>query len=86
MAHEIRQKRLSGVDAQTEQWLKEHTIQDLRDLVFELYNRGEDVSDMVRLVNDLEAMAQGLMIESRIEAAHEETEFDYIADTEMAVA
>lgn len=38
------------------EWMKTHTLQDIKDLVFELYAMGEDVSELVAIVNELEEM------------------------------
>ena len=37
-------------------WMRTHTIKDIKDLVFELYSMGEDVSELVAVVNELEEM------------------------------
>ncbi len=37
-------------------WMRTHTMKDIKDLVFELYSLGEDVSEIVALVNELEEM------------------------------
>ncbi|MBI5000656.1 MAG: hypothetical protein HZB92_03900 [Euryarchaeota archaeon] len=86
--HDIRQKRLLGVDAAMEQWLREHSVQDLRDLVFEMYNMGEDTSEMVRVVNDYESLTNELMAQSRAEAGTDIDidVFEYMTGTEKAVA
>jgi len=49
--------RISG-DAGLE-WLKTHTLQDIRNLTNELSNYGEDVTELVNAVNDLELLARG---------------------------
>ena len=38
------------------EWMKTHTMSDIKDLVFELYSLGEDVSELVAIVNELEEM------------------------------
>jgi len=38
------------------EWMKTHTMKDMKDLVFELYAMGEDVSELVAIVNELEEM------------------------------
>ncbi|MEK6838880.1 MAG: hypothetical protein AABY08_03980 [Candidatus Thermoplasmatota archaeon] len=56
--------RISG-DAGLE-WLKTHTLQDIRNLANELSNSGEDVIELVNPVNDLELLARGrVAIEAR---------------------
>jgi len=37
-------------------WLSTHTLQDIRDLAQELSDRGEDVTDLVGAVNELEEL------------------------------
>ena len=37
-------------------WMRTHTMKDIKDLVFELYSLGEDVSELVAVVNELEEM------------------------------
>jgi len=37
-------------------WMRTHTMSDIKDLVFELYALGEDVSELVAVVNELEEM------------------------------
>ncbi len=39
-----------------EEWMKTHTMSDIKDIVFELYSMGEDVSELVAIVNELEDM------------------------------
>ncbi len=53
----IRTKVLRNLDSGMEDWMKAHSIQDLRDIVFEMYNRGEDISDMVDLVHEMDEIA-----------------------------
>lgn len=37
-------------------WMRTHTMSDIKDLVFELYSLGEEVSELVAIVNELEDM------------------------------
>ena len=39
-----------------DKWLSTHTLQDIRDLAQELSDRGEDVTDLVGAVNELEEL------------------------------
>ena len=50
-------RTLRGVDRDMMDWMRYHTIQDLRDLAFEMYNRGEDISEMVQLIHEMDGMA-----------------------------
>ena len=50
-------RTLRGVDRNMMDWMRYHTIQDLRDLAFEMYNRGEDISGMVQLIHEMDGMA-----------------------------
>ena len=40
---------------QTREWLERHTLQDVRNIARDLANAGEDVSELVDAINDLEA-------------------------------
>jgi hypothetical protein len=66
MRPDIRTRKLRGVSAEDECWLKEHTVKDLRNLVFEMYTLGEDVSDMVPLVNYMEDLELRLVTEQKL--------------------
>jgi hypothetical protein len=66
MRPDIRTRKLRGVSAEDELWLKEHSVKDLRNLVFEMYNLGEDVSDMVPLVNYMEELETRLITEQNL--------------------
>lgn len=50
-------RTLRGIDRGMMDWMRYHTIQDLRDLAFEMYNRGEDISEMVQLIHEMDGMA-----------------------------
>lgn len=39
---------------ETREWLAAHTIQDVRGIAKDLENAGEDVSDLVEAINELE--------------------------------
>ena len=52
-----KKKTLRGVDANMMDWMRYHSIQDLRDLAFEMYNRGEDISKLVELIHEMDQMA-----------------------------
>lgn len=41
---------------ETREWLNTHTIADVRAVARDLENAGEDVSDLVDAINDLEAL------------------------------
>ena len=77
MNHDIRNKRLRGVSTEDETWLKEHTVKDLRNLCFEMYELGEDVSDMVPLVNYMESLETKLVTEQRMMSG-ERIDFDVL--------
>jgi len=38
------------------EWLSHHTLKDIRELARELSSRGEDVTELVGAVNELEAL------------------------------
>ena len=50
-------KVLRNVDKGMENWMKHHSVQDLRDLAFEMYNSGEDVGCMIDLIHEMDDMA-----------------------------
>jgi len=58
--------RLAGCDAYVAQWMRTHSIRDLRDLAVEMSDRGEDVSDIARLVVDLTEIEQTLMADTEL--------------------
>lgn len=39
----------------TREWLERHTLQDVRSIAKDLSNAGEDVSELVDAINELEA-------------------------------
>ncbi len=41
---------------ETREWLQTHTLQDVRGVAKDLENAGEDVSDLVDAINELEAL------------------------------
>lgn len=55
-----REEPLDGCDAYVAQWMRTHSIRDLRDLAVEMSDRGEDVSDIAQLVVDLTELEQAL--------------------------
>ncbi|MFH0815818.1 MAG: hypothetical protein V1934_03265 [Methanobacteriota archaeon] len=71
MRPDIRIRKLRGVSAEDESWLREHSVKDLRNLVFEMYNLGEDVSDMVPLVNYMEELEMKLITEQKLVSGEE---------------
>jgi hypothetical protein len=71
MRPDIRTRKLRGVSADDESWLREHTVKDLRNLVAEMYTLGEDVSDMVPLVNYMEELEMRLITEQKLVSGEE---------------
>ena len=71
MRPNIKVRKLRGVCAEDETWLREHSVKDLRNLVFEMYNLGEDVSDMVPLVNYMEELETKLITEQKLVSGEE---------------
>jgi len=51
------------------EWLSTHTLRDVRELAQELSDQGEDVSELVRAVNELEE----LLAETNVESEGEES-------------
>ena len=48
----------NGRDTRIDDWLKTHTLQDMEEIVTELASDGENVSDMSKVVHELEEMAE----------------------------
>ncbi len=46
------------VSSDTIDWLEHHTMEDMKELTCEMYSDGEDVSEMVEVVNKLEEIAE----------------------------
>jgi hypothetical protein len=61
------------------EWMKTHTLSDIKDLVFELYAMGEDVSELVAVVNELEEMEMEFEGELMYQT-------DFSLETELALA
>lgn len=85
---QIKQKTLKNVDEKLEGWMKLHTVQDMRDIVFELYNRGEDISEMVDLIHDMDGIALHAHVgkEESISAIAEYDILTYVEEVEHALA
>ena len=58
------------VSPQTEHWMKGHTREDMRSLVQELSDLGEDVTDVAKAIEDLET----------VEAEEEEWERTHVTE------
>ena len=55
----LARRRIQTDESQREpadNWLSTHTLQDIRDLAQELSDRGEDVTELVGAVNELEEL------------------------------
>lgn len=57
---------------QTREWLAAHTLEDVRGIARDLENAGEDVSELVDAINELEALVNTGPTRSRHEAAKAE--------------
>ncbi len=60
-------RRRTKQDAPTDpadEWLRSHTLQDIRELAQELSDNGEDVSELVQAVNELEQILAEASAES----------------------
>ena len=79
-------RSLRGVSRDMTDWMKYHTIQDLRDLAFEMYNQGEDISGMVELVHEMDHMAHITHMgnENRIYDFAEYDILSYVEECEQA--
>ena len=49
-------------------WLSTHTLEDIRELAQELSDNGEDVSELVSAVNELEEVLAGADVEAAASA------------------
>jgi len=74
-------RTLRGMDSEMIDWMKYHSIQDLRDLAFEMYNMGEDISEMVELIHEMDGMAHNVHITSE-ENVYENAEYDILSYVE----
>ncbi|MDD4308122.1 MAG: hypothetical protein PHU53_04875 [Thermoplasmata archaeon] len=79
-------RTLRGMDSEMIDWMKYHSIQDLRDLAFEMYNRGEDISEMVELIHEMDAMAQSthMTAEENVYANAEYDILSYVEECEQS--
>ncbi len=57
---------------ETREWLATHTLEDVRTIARDLENAGEDVSDLVDAINELEALVNTGPGRARHEAAKAE--------------
>ena len=57
---------------ETREWLAAHTLEDVRGVARELENAGEDVSELVDAINELEALVNTGPTPSRRESAKAE--------------
>lgn len=56
----IKKRKLKVGVEEAVDWMKHHTIDDAKDLVCEISDEGEDVQDMVEVVQELEEMANSI--------------------------
>ncbi len=57
---------------ETREWLAAHTLEDVRGVARELENAGEDVSELVDAINELEALVNAGATRSKRETAKAE--------------
>ncbi len=57
---------------ETREWLAEHTLTDVRNIARDLENAGEDVSDLVEAINELDALVNASTTRSSRSAAKAE--------------
>lgn len=80
-----RRRKLSGVSRDMEDWLRYHSVQDMRDIAFEMYNRGEDISEVVELVHEYDEMVHACNIGN--DSVYADAEYDiltYVKEVEEA--
>ncbi len=58
---------------ETAEWLEQHTIADVRSIARDLENAGEDVSELVDAINELDALVNESTNRLRHENAKAET-------------
>ena len=83
-----RTKVLRNIDRGIENWMKHHSVQDMRDIVFEMYNRGEDISYMVDLVHQMDDMVRAthLVSDDNVTAFAEYDILTYVEEVEQEYA
>jgi len=57
---------------ETAEWLAAHTLEDVRGIARDLENAGEDVSELVEAINELDALVNESTSRMRHEAAKAE--------------
>jgi hypothetical protein len=78
-------RTLQGVDKDMMDWMKHHSVQDLRDLAFEMYNRGEDISEMVGLIHEMDQMVRNThMGDGNVYSSAEYDILSYVEECEKA--
>ncbi|MDO9538028.1 MAG: hypothetical protein Q7J68_06890 [Thermoplasmata archaeon] len=73
-------RTLRGMDNEMIDWMKYHSVQDLRDLAFEMYNRGEDISEMVQMIHEMDVMMANTHMAS--ENVYTNAEYDILSYVE----
>ncbi len=58
MARKKKSTKMPRVSRDTREWLEHHTLEDLKELACEMYTDGEDVSELVKIVNKLEQIEE----------------------------
>ncbi len=53
MARKKKSTKMPRISRDTREWLEHHTLEDLKELACEMYSDGEDVSELVGVVNKL---------------------------------
>jgi predicted nucleic acid-binding Zn-ribbon protein len=61
-------------NVQAIRWAKNHTLQDLEDLVNEMSSLGEDVTDISQLLNDLSEIDRSLQADMSVSLEPEASE------------
>ena len=74
-------RTLRGMDRDMIDWMKYYTVQDLRDLAFEMYNRGEDISEMVELIHEMDSMAHATHM-GNADNIYTDSEYDILSYVE----
>ena len=80
-------KVLRNIDRGMENWMMHHSVQDMRDLAFEMYNRGEDITCMIDLIHEMDEITihTHMSNEDNVTAYAEYDILTYVEDVEHAI-
>ena len=67
-------------------WLREHSVKDLKNLLLEMHSAGEDITDYVPILEELEAEEKRLRLEGVLHENDEDTDPLEYVEQEMKEA